>query len=384
MSLQITNRKVLPLTWLETTDEIPAALPLAEGHLEATYDPKVGLLRNVVALRWYERYSRQYELACTARGVYRMGPVELRSGDLFTLFEEHGTLPARDQLIVYPRIWPLEDLGIPSKEPFGERQAYLRLLDDPIRTVGVRDHHPEDSLRRVHWKATAHTGRLQVRVYEPAATPALMILLNVATFEHHWQGVLPALFERAVSVAGSVATWAVGQGYKTGLAANGCRARSDQPTRVPPGRSPGQLSRVLEALAAVTSFATSSTDVMLRSESPRAPWGATLVLVTAVVSAETCAELDALHRAGRPVTLISLDEEEPPFLDGIRTYHLPPSTPAFTFAYPGASDSGAALDAAGLTSASMGWRKLRDRQPREGSPLSGLAVGVRGRGTGEP
>ena len=349
MDVRITNRKILPLTWLDASDEVPIALPLVHGELEATHDPKVGLLRNVLALRWYERYVRRYELACTARGSYRLGPVQLRSGDIFTLFEESVKAPAGDPLIVYPRIWPLEELGIPSKEPFGERRAYLRLLEDPIRSVGVRDHHPEDNLRRVHWKATAHSGHLQVRVYEPAATPCLMVILNVATFEHHWQGVLPELFERAISVAGSIATWAIGQGYKTGLVANGCPSRSDQPIRVPPGRSTGQLASILEALATVTSFATSSVGTLLRHESPRGSWGATFVLVTAVVSQGICAELHSLHGAGRPTALVSLADSPPPHINGIAVYHLPPDAAVFGERVNGANDSAAALEAAGLS-----------------------------------
>jgi uncharacterized protein (DUF58 family) len=267
---------------------------------------------------------------------------------LFTLFEERSKLAAGEPLIVYPRIWPIADLGIPAKEPFGESPPTIRLLDDPLRCVGVRDHYPEDSLRRVHWKATAHRGRLQVRVHEPAATPTLMIVLNVSTFEHHWQGILPDLFERTLSVAGSVATWAVGRGYKVGLAANGCVSRSDQPVRVPPGRSPGQLTAILESLAHVTSFATASMGELLRRESPRAPWGATFVAITAVVTRDLPAALYSLRRAGRPVTLISLASDAPPKLDGITTYHLAPETPAFRPGLDGASDSTAALEAAGL------------------------------------
>ncbi len=348
VAIRITNRKLLPLTWLEATDQIPLVLPLVQGQLLPTHDPKVGLLRNVLALKWYERVIRRYELRCTARGCYRLGPVHLRSGDVFTLFEEHGVGEPGDRLVVYPRIWPLAELGLASKEPFGESAAHRRLLDDPLRTIGVRDYHPEDDLRRVHWKATAHRGQLQVRVYEPAATPTLGILLNVTTFEHHWKGVLPELFESAISVAGSIATWGMGREYKVGLVANGSMPLSDQAVRVPPGRSPGQLAAILEALAGVTSFATISIGGLLRRESPRLPWGATMVVVTAIVTDDLLASILRLQSAGRPMTLISLAEEAPPHLEGVTVHHLPPDTPAFGRSGQGAIDAAAALEAAGL------------------------------------
>lgn len=350
MAVRITNRKLLPLSWLEVSDEVPMAMPLVQGALMPTHVPQVGTLNNVLSLRWYERVSRRYALECTARGVYTLGPVHLRSGDLFTLFESRETYPSTDRLTVYPHIWPLDDLGLPSKEPFGERKAHRRLFEDPLRTIGVRDYHPEDSLRHMHWKATARRGELQVRVFEPTATLNLVILLNVSTFEHNWQGVIPELFERTISVAGSVATWAVGQKYKVGLVANGCMPLSDQSIRVPPGRSPGQLAAILEALAAVTTFATLSIEELLRRESPRLPWGATLVVVTAIVTDGLTAAILRLRDAGRRMALISLAEESPPQLNGVATFHLPAATPAFRRRGRGADGATAALEAAGLTS----------------------------------
>ena len=348
MTMRITNRKLLPLSWLEVSDQVPTALPLVEGELAPTHLPSVGRLDAALSLRWYERVNRRHELACTARGIYTLGPVDLRSGDIFTLFETQERRGNRDRLVVYPRIWPLEEIGLPSKELFGERKARRRLLGDPLRTVGIRDYHPEDSLRHVHWKATAHRGALQVRVFEPTTTLSLVILLNVATFEHHWQGYIPELLERAISVAGSVATWAVGQKYKVGLVANGSMRFSDQPIRVPPGRSPGQLAAILEILAAVTSFATSSIQDLLRSESPRLPWGATLVVVTAIVTDELAAAILRLREAGRRMALISLADEPPPQLEGVTTLHLPSSAPAFQRLAGGPYDVTAALQAAGL------------------------------------
>jgi uncharacterized protein (DUF58 family) len=348
MTVRITNRKLLPLSWLEIRDEIPMALPLVNDTLMPTHAPNIGSLHNVLSLRWYERVSRVYELSCTARGVQDLGRVQLRSGDLFTLFEQREERENDDRLIVFPRIWPMVDLTLPTKDPFGERQAYRRLIEDPLRTIGVRDHRPEDGMRRIHWKATAHKGDLQVRVYEPTATLNLVILLNVTTFEHHWQGVLPELLERSISVAGSVATWAIGQKYKVGLVTNGCLARSDQPARVPPGRSPEQLTAILEMLAGVTCFPTASIERMLRRESPRLPWGATLAVVTAIVTDRLAEALVNLRDAGRRLALISLEEDPPPPLHGITTYHLPPSLPAFQPLSHTTYDATEALQAAGL------------------------------------
>jgi uncharacterized protein (DUF58 family) len=348
MTVRITNRKLLPLTWLEASDAIPTAMPLARGALTPTHDPAIGRLDNVLSLRWYERVSRRYGLDCTRRGIYSLGPVHLRSGDLFTLFEARETTEQSDRLVVYPRIWPLDELEMPSKEPFGGSGDHQRTIEDPLRTAGVRAYYPEDSLRHIHWKATAHRGGLQVRVFEPAATLCLVIVLNVATFAHHWQGSLPELLERTISVAASLATWAVGRRYKVGLAANGCLPLSDQPVRIPPGRAPGQLAAILESLAGVTGFATISIQELIRRESPRLPWGATMVVVTGIVTDDLSASILRLRDAGRRMALVSLAEAAPPDLDRVATYHLSSKAPVFRDSGRGGHMAGGALRAAGL------------------------------------
>jgi uncharacterized protein (DUF58 family) len=202
------------------------------------------------------------------------------------------------------------------------------MLEDPSRTVGIRDYHPEDSFRRIHWKATARRQDLQVRVYEPTTSHNLVIFLNVATLPKHWQGINPLLLERAISVAASIAQHAVEDRYIVGLVANGSIPHSDQPIKVLPSRRPDQLARLLEALAAVTSFATASIEALLLAESPRLPWGATLVVVTAVVTDELVAGLVRLREAGRRLVLVSLEDELARSLaavPGMLVYHLPAS-----------------------------------------------------------
>jgi hypothetical protein len=114
-----------------------------------------------------------------------------------------------------------------------------------------------------------------------------------------------------------------------GLLANGVVPGSDQPLKVLPSRDPKQLTRILEALAAVTGFATSSIDRMLTTESPRLPWGATLLLVTATVYDDLLAALCRLRDAGRRLVLLSLSADCPDLTDqGIRTYVLSGETGA--------------------------------------------------------
>jgi uncharacterized protein (DUF58 family) len=328
LSLRVANQKLLPLGWLTVEDQWSLALPLEEGTLFPSPSGQIGHFRSALSIRWFERITRYYRIRCTRRGFYPFGPVRLTSGDIFGLFRQHLAKDYVDWLIVYPQVLPLEALGFPPKEPFGETKATWRIFEDPSRAIGVRDYQPEDSFRHVHWKATARRQALQVKVYEPTTSHNLVIFLNVATLVKHWHGVIPGLLERAISVAASIANHAVEERTTVGLVANGSIPHSDQPIKVLPSRRPDQLARVLEALAAVTSFATCSIESLLLSESARLPWGATLVVVTAIVTDSLLATLLRLHEVGRRLVLVSLEDTTPDPLSlpaGILIYHLPAS-----------------------------------------------------------
>lgn len=326
VQITVENRKLLPVSWLQAEDAWPLPVgPADDLALARTEDdPDRGFLINTYSLRWYERIRRHFTLVTRRRGVFEIGPVHLLSGDPFSLFDRKIAIQDRHEvLIVYPRIKTLEELGLPLKNPFGDRGVQQRLFEDQSRTMGVRDYAPEDSFRHIHWPATAHTGNLQTRLYVPTRSLRSVLCLNIATFEQHWRGVWPAMLEYEMEVAASLAHWGLAQGHSVGLAANGTLAHADQPFRIPPSRNPDQLLRILEALAAVSYFVTSGFDRFLIEESPRLPWGATLVLITPFVNDAIAGSILRLRDSGRRLVLVALGHATPPILAGVLTHHLP-------------------------------------------------------------
>jgi len=323
LTVRVANRKILPLLWLETADIFPLDLPLDHAELELSPIPGTGTLRHLLSLRWYERVSWRYQLRCERRGLYRFGPVTLRSSDIFGLRTKERRIEERQSLVVYPRVVPIANLGIPAHYPFGEGKARHSIFEDPSRTVGVRDHQPEDGLRKVHWPATARRQALQVRVYEPTTAPRLLIFLDIRTMRHSWMGQDPRKLEGAISLAASIASDAVEQRFAVGLYANGVYPDADQAIRIPPGRDPAQLSVILEALAKITPFTTSSLADLLHVETSNLPWGTSLVLITALVRDDLRGAVLRLKDAGHRLSLITLDEDAPARLvPGVPVYRV--------------------------------------------------------------
>ena len=189
--------------------------------------------------------------------------------------------------------------------------------------MGVREYHPEDSFRRVHWPATARTGKLQVKIFQPTSGQVMVVCLNVSTFARSWEGVYPPMLEYLVSTAATLCNDGILNGYKVGLIANGCIAKSDQPFRIPPGRSPRQLATLLSALAGVNPVVTAPFERFLMREVPRIPYGASLVIVTAVISDTLAETFVKIKKHERKITLLSLAVDPPGSVPGIHVMHAP-------------------------------------------------------------
>jgi uncharacterized protein (DUF58 family) len=324
LRVEIENRKLLPLTWLRIQDPWPKAIgPEEDEILAPSHVTDMGFLTHVFSLRWYERVFRCYNLVYRKRGVYPVGPAQLESGDLFGIYEQTRPAGRTEYITVFPALIPIPELDLPPEDPFGERRSRRRLFEDPNRPMGIREYQPEDSFRRMHWPATARTGQLQVKVYQPTSARVMMLCLNVSTYHRYWEGVYPALLEYLVSVAATLVHRGLQDGYRVGLISNGSLANSDQPFRIQPGRSQQQLAHLLQSLAGVTPLVTAPFERFLLREIPRVPYGASLMIVTAWTTPELAETLLRLKRHERRITLLSVSEGPPPEIPGVRCVHIP-------------------------------------------------------------
>ncbi len=323
LTLRVHNRKLLPLNWLRSIDVFPVDLSVENTSVTLNRGSHQGELTAFWRPGARETLERDFAISCARRGYATYGPVTLATGDGFGWFERQARLPGEHRLIIYPRLYTAEALGLPAKNPFGDRASEQRLFEDPLRTAGVREWQPGDRRARVHWRASAKQQHLLSRVYEPSEDPQIQIVLNVATLERHWEGIHAERHEQAVSVAGTLAYLATDARVPIGLIANCYLPGSDQVIRLLPGRSSAQLMNILELLAAVTPYASQPLEDFLIRWSPSLPWGATIAVVTVVTYPALWETLHELAHAGRKTLLFTLQEDPPqPMLPDVTVYHV--------------------------------------------------------------
>jgi uncharacterized protein (DUF58 family) len=322
LTIEIYNAKPLPLPWVLVSDQYPDDVTLLTGELGISRTASFRhALVNFLALRWYERVRRTYRIRGDHRGVYRFGPAEIYAGDVFGFRRQHMTAPHEDTLIVYPKVVPVAELGLPASHPLGDFPLRQRVTEDPLRYQSVRDYAPGDPFRHIHWKATARRAQLQTRLFDPSASHSLMLLLDVQTSERPY-AMVPAHLELLISAAASLAADALERGYAVGLMANAGPVDRGELTRVPVGRRPDQLVVILEALAYLSAFRLTPFHRLLTVLGPNSPYGSTLVALTAKPEEPVQEALLWLEEQGYAVLLLTVGEQAPSITPEITSYHL--------------------------------------------------------------
>ena len=310
-TVSLDNDKLLPLIWVEIHDSFPDGLELNGATLRGG-----GLDSNrqhtiTTSLLSYQKATWKYSMTCTERGFHRIGPVRLRSGDIFGFSSAETRYTEFAHILVYPRVVDLEGLLFPPEHPLGDVRGSRPIYHDTNRVVGLRDYQPRDPLKHIDWKATARARQLQTKVFEPVVSLNLLIVMNGSSREYTWQGSNRRLFERAVTVAASVAGLADRRGYSYGVVSNAVASYTGKWINVPLGASSDQLSMVLEALSMAAPFVVAPLADVLNAERDSLPAGTTVLLVTPYMGDSLVSEVAAMRDHGYPVIVLYAGDGPP-------------------------------------------------------------------------
>ncbi|MEX1021215.1 MAG: DUF58 domain-containing protein [Litorilinea sp.] len=196
---EIRNNSYVPVLWAEMVDysRFPGKKP-----------------GQVVACGGNTNYRWRRTVECHQRGVYRLGPYELLLADPFGLLGLQLLFPKEEVIVIYPQIVQLQHGKFPHGQSTGiDRRRRSILGSTPA--YSVLDYQPGDSLRRIHWRVTAHRGRLMVRELETEPTGDIWIVLDLwaaAQLGDGPRGTLEFGIVAAASLAASLLSGSEGRG----------------------------------------------------------------------------------------------------------------------------------------------------------------------------
>lgn len=324
----IENRGRLPVSWVLVEDVLPPDTQLFKPPKLEVEGRRIGVFRLMPG----EKQHVDYQLKCNRRGYYQIGPLLVETGDMFGLFRRFKVATEPNFLVVLPKPIPLEGYNIASRRPIGEIRLTHRLFEDPTRISGVREYMAGDPLNRVHWQATARTGKLHSKIYEPSTMAGATILLDFHT-QSHSPKYEPFRSEIAITAAASLAHTVYHLGQQTGLITNGrdaadrvreegwrgqvksrtqardaveMESKNDRlrPLIVPTRQGDDQFWRMMISLARLElTDGLTFPELILESES-RIPLDASVVAIVPQVDDEIVIALSNLVRQGYAVTCI--------------------------------------------------------------------------------
>lgn len=328
VTIDVTNQSKIPVAWLLVEDLLPAwAYRKPPPSLEVE-----GSRIEVMLLRGGETRSMRYRITCRRRGYFQIGPTVLETGDLMGLSRRYRLGAAPQYILVLPRVVALTGYDIASARPIGEIQIRDALIQDPTRMMGIRQWQLGDPMRSVHWPATARTGTLHTKIYEPTTIAGATLILDLhrdTNPPHHE----PIRSDYAITLAASIAAALYDQNQPFALLTNGRdavdrireegfatdfrtrdAARSTgamkeendrlRPVIVPSDRGPVHYQELLRQLARLElSDGLSIAETIIGSQS-RLSRDTTLILILPQSDATTAAMLIGMRRRGWAVTVI--------------------------------------------------------------------------------
>ncbi len=316
---KVTNARGWPIPWIFLEDYHPPDFP------------RNGANKRLAVLMPGRSVEMEYTLLCPRRGYHRVGPLLMESGDLFGLQRRFRTGERQDYVSVLPTIAYMDTFNIAAKRPLGAVRISNRVYQDPTRINSIREYRPGDPLNTIHWKATARTGALHVKTFEPSTVVGGTLFLDL-----HEDSYLPdrreERMELAITTAASIAYLLQMSGEQVGLVTNARDAaevaqydvrreavlsrsemdaavsEEEDSTRISPlsvatARAPVQARRIIENLARVLPGRGLDAVGLVMAEFRRLPRDAALLPVVPQVTEQLALTLGSMKLQGFNVSV---------------------------------------------------------------------------------
>ena len=163
-SFRVSNSGALPVLWVEVNDH--SDVPGYEAGIVTGLGPR-------------EHREWKSRAVCNRRGLYRLGPLRVYTGDPFGIFRATKVLPDQATFLVYPPITEVPGLSLPTGRQSGESRSLRRALHLTTDAASVREYVPGDALHIIHWPTTARRGRLQTKEFDMEPGGSTWVVLDL-------------------------------------------------------------------------------------------------------------------------------------------------------------------------------------------------------------
>lgn len=177
---------------------------------------------SIAPLRAGEQVTAGYRVPATRRGILQVGPALIERRDLLGLATSSRIGAGASDVTVAPRVFelPMPSLG---HGVLGRHLLALSQRIGPGEFHSLRDYVTGDEPRSIHWKASARSEELKVRQHEAQGVRRCIVVLDRDgdAYPAPVNEIEADVFERAITVAGSLVVSAERAGLTTRFVTGG-------------------------------------------------------------------------------------------------------------------------------------------------------------------
>lgn len=309
----LTNRKLLPLPYVRVETRMSEALKFT-GQEGLTI--RGDLYHRSIFFLWsFKRIKRTHNVECVARGFYELKTVVISAGGLLDSVNMTKTYPVNTSMLIYPRILDEDELPIPAKKLIGDVIVKRWIMPDPFLVNGIRPFRNGDSLKDVHWRASAKGEELKVKTKDYTASPKIFIILNIEGSEDQWGNTKPEnidAIEYGISLCATLSTWAIKNGLEVGLATNGYIYGDEtmSPVFYEPTGGEGGLLALYDMMARLVCGRSRTFYSFLEDIINTNLTGMDIIILSTYISPRITSQIERLKAAENSITIQSLTKED--------------------------------------------------------------------------
>lgn len=292
-SVEIYNSSMFPIPYMEVYLNMPEKLT---GEQEKF---------SVRSLAPGGKIKLPKSFTCQHKGIYDLGSIEVIYSDPFFIFSWKRQFKYDISLIVYPRIYPIENILIPANQLFGTISKKSNAFEDFTSVKDIRKYQIGDSFKKIHWKVSAHKGDLYVKNLDMNASTHMHLFLDL--YEGKYIGNRREdIEERAAEWAASLINFAMSKGIGINLYA------AEKEYINLSNKEAGTLGTYLDVLASLNSKGTISISQIIYKEAQKLNSGVTIIIITPKVDTNLINTASQMKLKGFQFIILEIKDENAP------------------------------------------------------------------------
>jgi uncharacterized protein (DUF58 family) len=248
-------------------------------------------------------YSWHSLARCSIRGRYRLGPLEVESADPFVLFRLRSELDKAQDVLVYPNAAELPFFWAESQAESGTgRNSWLTTEAGSV-VFGIREYVPGDSLNRIHWRSSAHSGKLIVKDFDIDLSEKVWLLSDLCEETMGGSGSETTV-EYVINITASILKRCTDLGRHVGMI-----AQSNEYIFFPPRAGHQNMWRIMDVLAVVNGDGQVPLNRIIDRAEDHFTGNSIAVIITASSDELVADAIIRTSKRGIPVVVILLDAD---------------------------------------------------------------------------